>query len=336
MSSDISRRRFLQSTSAAACALGLPAAYGQALAPMTIAESEGHGWSVVFVADAQNIWGNHGLKAEVSKFTAGRLAMEAVLAEKADFATTTDSPTVLAAMRGLKPIIIADFSRSSREMLVVARSDRGISEPKALKGKRIATQFGTSGHYFLSSYLKLHGLTLKDVTLMNMRGPEMVTGLVKGDVDAFAWDWRTAQVAEQQAPGLIKPLPIDGIERIWQNHLILVTNEKTVREKPESIEKAVRSLFASEASMKADPALALAQVAERTATSKEAAEVGIKLLDIEVNLNERLVDDMVANAEWAVAAGIAQRPRGDLRKLLRGLVHEGPMRKVRAERVSLK
>ncbi len=310
-------------------------ARAQAPIPITVAESEGHGWSVVFIADAENTWGKYGLKADVAKFTAGRLAMEAVLADKADFATTTDSPTVLAAMRGLKPIIVADFSRSSREMLVVARTDRGVTDPKALKGKKIATQVGTSGHYFLSSYLKLHGLSLTDVTLINMRGPEMVTALVKGDADAFAWDWRTAQVAEQQAPGQIKILPIDGIERLWQNHLILVTNEKTVKEKPAAIEKAVQALFAAESFMKTDPARTLTHVAERTATSKEATEVGIKLLDVEVKLDDRLVSDMVANAEWAIGAGLAQRPTEDLKTLFRGLVYDTAMRKVRADRVKL-
>ena len=226
MNPRMNRRSFLAGAAGVSALSTLSAGrvFAQAPMPITIAESEGHGWSVVFVADAENTWGKFGLKAEVAKFTAGRLAMEAVLADKADFATTTDSPTVLAAMRGLKPIIVADFSRSSREMLVVGRTDRGITDPKALKGKKVATQVGTSGHYFLSSYLKLHGLTLNDVTLLNVRGPEMVTAVVKGDADAFAWDWRTAQIAEQQAPGQIKVLPIDGIEKIWQNHLILVTN----------------------------------------------------------------------------------------------------------------
>ena len=337
MNNGINRRRFvLGATGVGALAgLGVPGARAQAPIPISVAESEGHGWSVVFVADAQNTWGQFGLKADVSKFTAGRLAMEAVLADKADFATTTDSPTVLAAMRGLKPIIVADFSRSSREMLVVARTDRGVGDPKQLKGKKVATQVGTSGHYFLASYLKLHGLTLKDVELVKVRGPEMVTAVVKGDVDAFAWDWRTAQVAEQQAPGKLVILPIEGIERVWQNHLILVTNEKTVKEKPAVIEKAVQALFAAEQFMKSEPQRTLSVVAERTATSKEATEVGIKLLDVEVRLDDRLVADMVANAEWAIDAGIAQRPKEDLKTLFRGLVYDGPMRKVRADRVKL-
>lgn len=337
MNRSFDRRRFVLGTAAAGTlsTLGAHHAIAQAPTPVTIAESEGHGWSVVFVADAENTWGRYGLKAEVAKFTAGRLAMEAVLADKAEFATTTDSPTILAAMRGLRPIIVADFSRSSREMLVVARTDRGVTDPKALKGKKIATQVGTSGHYFLSSYLKLHGMSLRDITLINMRGPEMVTALVKGDADAFAWDWRTAQVAESQAPGQIRILPIEGIERVWQNHLILVTNEKTVKEKPDVIERAVQSLFAAEDFMKKEPARTLDHVAQRTATTKEATDVGIKLLDVEVNLDTRLISDMVANAEWAIEANLAQRPKEDLRALFRGLVHDAAMRKVRPDRVRL-
>jgi len=101
------------------------------------------------------------------------------------------------------------------------------------------------------------------------------------------------------------------------------------------IEKAVQALFAAEAFMKSDPARTLTAVAERTATSKEATEVGIKLLDVEVLLNDRLVQDMVANAEWAIDAGLAQRPKEDLKTLFRGLVYDTAMRKVRADRVKL-
>ena len=79
--SALDRRSFLRRTAGLGglAVLGARPSFAQAPMPITVAESEGHGWTVVYIADAENTWAKFGLKAEVSRFTAGRLAMEAVL-----------------------------------------------------------------------------------------------------------------------------------------------------------------------------------------------------------------------------------------------------------------
>ena len=233
----ITRRRVLQAGSSLGLAAVVPSVIGPARAatPITVAESEGHGWAVVYTADAADLWSNNGLEASVAKFTAGRLALDAVLTESADFCTTTQSPTLLALMRGLEPRIVADFSRSSKEMLVAANTSLGVSQPSDLKGRKIATKIGTSGHFFLNQWLALHGMTLGDVELVNMGGPEMVTAVVRGDVDAFAWDWLTAIAAQNQAGDDIVVLDREGIEEIWGYRLIFVANSSLVEESPETV-----------------------------------------------------------------------------------------------------
>ena len=332
------RRRFVQSIAvggAAGMSLPLLGRAASAATAITVAESEGHGWTVVYVADAAGLWAPNGLDVEVAKFTAGRLALDAVLTESANFCTTTQSPTLLAAMRGLEPRIVADFSRSSREMLVAANTDAGVTAPADLKGRKIATRIGTSGHFFLSQWLSLHGLTLADVEVVNMAGPDMVTAVVRGDVAAFAWDWLSAVAAQEQAGEKIVVLDREGIENIWAYHLIFVANRRTVEEQPEVVEQAVRTLFDAEDYIAANPAQTLAHVAARTATSEEDTQIGIDLLDNGVKLDDSLVDVMVAEAQWAIAQGIAQPYAGDLRELFRGVIYPDAMMKVRPDRVTL-
>ena len=43
----------------------------------------------------------------------------------------------------------------------------------------------------------------------------------------------------------------------------------------------------------------------------------------------------MAEAEWAIAAGLAKRPAGDLRALFRGLIVDSPLKSVAPERVTL-
>lgn len=333
----LNRRTFLHTTAAGLALPFMGAGVSRSLAatPVTIAESEGHGWTVVYVADAAKLWAPNGLDASVAKFTAGRLALDAVLSGSANFCTTTQSPTLLAALRGLKPRIVADFSRSAKEMLVAASRKSGVETPADLKGKKIATRIGSSGHFFLNQWLKLHGLTLADVEVVNMAGPEMVAATVRGDVNAFAWDWLSAIAAQRQGGDDIVILPRDGIEKIWRSHLIFVANEDTVTKTPELVEAAVKTLFESEALIQAKPAEALKYVAERTATSEDDTQKGIELLDIEVRLNKEIVDVMVAEAEWAIEQKIAEPYNGDLRALFSGLIYPDAMQKIRPDRVSL-
>ncbi|MCJ8142622.1 NrtA/SsuA/CpmA family ABC transporter substrate-binding protein [Ancylobacter sp. A5.8] len=334
----LDRRVFVQGAAGLAIAAPFATFTGEAKAAgsaITVAESEGHGWTVVYVADGAKLWPPNALDVTVAKFTAGRLALDAALTGAANFCTTTQSPTLLAAMRGLKPRIVADFSRSAKEMLVAANRKAGVVKPSDLKGKKVATRIGSSGHFFLNQWLKLHGMTLADVEVVNMAGPEMVTSVVRGDVAAFAWDWLSAVAAQRQAGDDIIILDREGIEAIWRSHLIFVANEETVTKSPELVEAAVKTLFDAEAFIARDPAEARRIVAARTATSEEDTQKGIDLIDIDVRLDSRLIDVMVAEAEWAIAQNIAQPYSGDLRQLFASLIYPDAMLKLRPDRVKL-
>jgi len=221
------RRRFLavQGLAAASLVGGLSSRFAFAAAgtAVTIAESEGHSWAVPFVADAESLWSRHGLNVTTTHFTSGRLTAEAVLAGKADFATTTDSVVALAALQGHKPVVFAEFANSSTQMLVAARKDKGVLKPADLRGKRIGTFFGSAGHFYLNQYLKLHGLTPKDVSIINLRpqdhghrvGPRQyrchLTGTVGGRCSRQTRRQRQCACTEhgRYREGIYQPLPVD-------------------------------------------------------------------------------------------------------------------------------
>ena len=74
------------------------------------------------------------------------------------------------------------------EMLIV-RNGSGIDSMKDLKGKRVATPFVSTSHHQLMVGLKLEGVDIKSVNLMNTRPPEIAAAWERGDIDAaFIWD----------------------------------------------------------------------------------------------------------------------------------------------------
>jgi sulfonate transport system substrate-binding protein len=298
--------------------------------------STGYTWAVTFVAEALGTWKNAGVDLSVVDFPTGRESMQALLAGSAEFSASTDTPFIFAALQGLKPLILVNYSRYSRDMKIVVRKEGGIDPmaPASLKGKKIATRVGTSGQYMLAKYLEMAGLSIKDVTVIDMSPNDMTIATVRGDVDGFSWTSQAAVVADRQAPGKVAVMTQEGLEKYFQSHQLLLTSERVVREKPQLAAAAVKALFDAEARMASDPNWA-SLIAARVRTTPEEITAATKDFEFKIDFDERFIDDLVAQAEWAIAAGLSKKPEGDLRALLRSLVYTGPVKVAHPERVTI-
>lgn len=69
---------------------------------------------------------------------------------------------------------------------LVTRPDSGIKSVSDLKGKKVAAYVGTDPWFFLLRALEEHGLSSRDVTIINIQHPEGRLALERGDVDAWA------------------------------------------------------------------------------------------------------------------------------------------------------
>ncbi len=82
--------------------------------------------------------------------------------------------------------ILCDIAESEA---LVARNESNITSLRDLKDKKVATPFVSTSHYQLMAAMKLDGLTANNVTVLNMRPPEIAAAWERGDIDAaFVWD----------------------------------------------------------------------------------------------------------------------------------------------------
>jgi len=299
--------------------------------------STGYTWSTTFVAEALNTWRDNGVDLRAVDFPTGRDAMQALLAGSAEFSTATDTPVIFAAMRGLRPIILVNYSRYSRDMKIVVRKDRGIDPagPSSLKGKKIATQLGTSGQYMLARYCEMAGINIKDLTVVNMAPADMIAATSRGDIDGFSWTREAAITADRQSGGIVAVMTQEGLERYFRSHELLLTSEQVIKERPALLDAAVRSLFAAETYMKENRGWP-EKIAKRMGNTPDEIREGTDSFEFKIEFDDAFLNDMVTEAEWAIGAGLIQRPNEDLRKLFRGLIYEGPVKKYSPERVTLR
>jgi len=339
MTVTLNRRQFLGTALAGTAAASFPFGAGaQAASDIKIAYgSDGYTWSVPYVADGIDSWKKFGLNASRATFPSGRESLEAAITGDMDFGTTTDSPYLFAALRGLQPMVFANYQRYSKDMKVVMRTDRGAnqSDPSSIKGKKIATHVGTSGHYVLSRYMEFGKLKKGDVTIVNMNPGDAINAVVRGDVDGFAWSSRAAFMAEKAAgAGKLMVMTQDGLEKFFQSHQLLCVSKGTIAKRPQIMKPAIQALLEAEAFMKRDKAWTDI-VAKRTRTTPDAVVAETADFEFHTRIDERFVEDLITAAEWAFAEGLAKRPEKNLRQIFVETFYTAPLAEVAPDRVKV-
>lgn len=119
--------------------------------------------ALAYVADDEDVFGEHGLDVDLVEYSSSQIAHEALVAGEVDAALCADTPIVLGALSGDPVTIIATIATDSNDIRIVARADAGISRPEDLVGKRIGTRRGTAAHFFLHSFLIMNGMSDPDV-----------------------------------------------------------------------------------------------------------------------------------------------------------------------------
>jgi taurine transport system substrate-binding protein len=145
--------------------------------------AKGEGWFAEG-AGAKLNWTEMGSGADINT---------AITAGSCDIGLATGSAATASGISQGLPfqlIGIVDNIGPAEEMTV--RKAANIKSPADFKGKKVATPFGSTSHFRLLGFLKTHGLTQKDVTVLDMKAAAIVAAWNRGDIDA-AYVWAPAK-----------------------------------------------------------------------------------------------------------------------------------------------
>jgi sulfonate transport system substrate-binding protein len=117
-------------------------------------------------------------------FQAGPPMNEAFAARQLDVTAYGDTPALIGRAAGLKTRAIGVASSGWYSAAAVVRQDSPITSILELKGKKVATQKGTTGHNLLAAILNEAGLTPADIEFVNLPIGELGGVLINGNVDA--------------------------------------------------------------------------------------------------------------------------------------------------------
>jgi sulfonate transport system substrate-binding protein len=130
-----------------------------------------------------------GFGVEWLEFLAGPQQIEALNAGALDIAATAESPPVFAQAAGSTLVYLATTASNGKLVSLLVAPDSKISSVRDLKGKQVAFQKASIGHYLLVKALEDAGLQLSDVVSVFLPPPDANAALAQGAVDAwFVWE----------------------------------------------------------------------------------------------------------------------------------------------------
>lgn len=145
-----------------------------------------HLWGAPAVVGLKkDYFGAQGVKVDSKRFASGTDARNAMIAGSIDVATVGMTPFVLGAALG-NMVGIAAVCYAGKTGAVMARANGGFTKVADLKGKRIASQVGsTLDNVFKKRIAPEAGLSPTDFSIVNVQFSDQVAALATGSVDAF-------------------------------------------------------------------------------------------------------------------------------------------------------
>lgn len=285
--------------------------------------------TLVHVAVAQGYFVEEGLDVQSLMHTFGKVALQSVLDNKADFSTVAETPVMFAVLKGEKIFVIANIEASTMNNAIVARRDAGISAPADLKGKRVAFTPGTTSDFFLDSLLTANGLTRKDIQPVALKPEELQDAIMAKKIDAAStWNYPLTQIKQQLGP--------DGTiiydREIYTETFNIAAQQDFVHKNPETVKRFLRALIKAEDFAIANPDAAQAIMSAATQIDKGLIREVWEAFNYHVVLDQTLLITLEDETRWAMKNKLTDRT--DMPDYL-SFIHLNSLREVKPEAIKM-
>ncbi|MFI7340912.1 ABC transporter substrate-binding protein [Streptomyces sp. NPDC050085] len=212
------------------------------------------------------------------KFDSGGDVNTAVIAGAVDLGLAGSSPVTKGLSAPLnipyKVLWIHDVIGDNEAL--VARKSTGITTVARLKGKKIATPFGSTSHYSLLAALQAAGLKQSDVTLIDLQPQDALAAWQRGDIDA-AYVW-TPTLGELHKDGTVLTTSRDIAKSGKPTADLGVVTDDFAAKHPSIVTAWLKAEDKAVAQAKSDPAEAAASIGAELGISTPEAQAQLKQL----------------------------------------------------------
>jgi putative hydroxymethylpyrimidine transport system substrate-binding protein len=196
----------------------------------------------LFIAQAKGLFRQENLDVTLYTPVDPSTVLQTVGSGQDDFGISYQPDVLLARAQSVPVVSVAAMVQHPLNS-VVALKTSGIARPRDLVGKKVGYPGIPTNEPLLATMLKADGARgLQDVELVNV-GFDLVPALISRRVDAVVgayWTHESILLENQGYPVHIMRVEEWGIPDYYE--LVLVTNEQTVKNKPEVITRFLRAV----------------------------------------------------------------------------------------------
>jgi ABC-type nitrate/sulfonate/bicarbonate transport system substrate-binding protein len=273
--------------------------YNGQMESINVAYSPFESLTLFWVAENQNFFSQNGLNVTAHKYDTGSGALAGVLNGEDDIVVgTTEFPLAANILNGAKIRTISSIAKSEFTYLV-GRVDRGIHEVLDLKGKTIGTAFGTIAQFYLGRFLDLNGLSIQDVTLVDLKTPaQWVDAVANGSIDAVATAQPTAEMAKDALGDNAVFWSIQSSQPLYAQ---AIATDEWITSHPELVNRFLKSLLQAEDFTINHPADAKAIVKNQLNLTDAYTDKVWSQNQFSLSLDQSLLLTMQDEAHWLIS-----------------------------------
>lgn len=258
----------------------------------------------VLIAENLGYFKEEGLDVQIMEYPSGRTALvDMVEGANLDMVTSAQTPVMYNSFASNNYAIIAGMSSSHNAgALVLARQDKGIRTALDLKGKKIGTPIGSTGHFFLNLFLLYNGLKISDIELIDMEATNLPQALTDGGVDAIAI-WQPQIYKAQKLLG--EKAIILPSENIYRVDFYLISNKDFINDKPEALSKLLKAVNKAQDFIKHGKEASIDIVSNRLSLDGDVVAALWDDYQFKIFLDQAILTDLEDEARWAIREGLA-------------------------------
>lgn len=254
--------------------------------------------AAVWIAEAKGYFQEEGLDVEIREFASGRTALKTMLEEgNLDMVTVAQTPVVLNSFKRSDYAIIAAMVSSDSDVKVLARKDRGIQAPLDLKGKTIGITKGSTGHFFLGSFLSHNGINNSEVETSDLEAARLAQALVDGQVDAIS-TWEPHISRAQSLLGESALLFDSG--GIFREDFYFVPNKTFIDQHPEALKRFLKAIDRGETFIQKNSEEAIDIVSKRLKIERKLTASIWNDFKFRLFLDQSMLVTLEDEARWAI------------------------------------
>ncbi len=265
---------------------------------ITVAYSPYEASALFWIAEDLRFFEENGLNLTLRRYDSGAASLDGVINGEADISVgASEFPLVRKALQNAGVRAIGNIDKGDF-IYIVARKDRGIGNVSDLKGKRVGTAIGTAAEFHLGRFLTLHGMTMEDIILVDIKTPEgWVNAVANGSIDAISTAQPYADVARDRLGDNYVFWPAQSSQPVFS--LILSTDD-WISEHPELIERFLTSLAEADEYAATHPTQAQTIVQRRLNLDAGYMDTVWQRNQFTLSLDQSLILAMEDEARWMI------------------------------------